>query len=323
MLPLSSRHVLSPGSGQLRAVWSGLFGDSGGKSNCNPCARGRFAPSLGVTTCASCVRGKFASDEASSACSLCALGSFAGDEQRSDCLPCDPGKYADQEGMSACLLCARGKYNGEKEAIECLDCLHGTFSDQLGRVECDRCALGRFANVTGQSECADCPPETYQEQIGQTMCLACGTGRYTQFNTSGNARCSTCTAGDYLTRLGCLSCPDGARCENGRATSNAGFALVFDPVTGVASSHQCPPGICLANECGPNRKPPEKTFCAVNAKRATGLRVVTAWCVRPQTILQWCSLPSFRGSWSCCLTGRRGRLLSTMPTFRFWPTMCN
>eukprot|EP01114_Cavostelium_apophysatum_P014275 TRINITY_DN3657_c0_g1_i6.p1 TRINITY_DN3657_c0_g1~~TRINITY_DN3657_c0_g1_i6.p1 ORF type:complete len:1502 (-),score=352.50 TRINITY_DN3657_c0_g1_i6:67-4572(-) len=199
-----------------------------------------------------CLLGEFATFEEplmDFVCVPCQVGYYS-PSIGADCIPCSPGSYANKNGSSTCMGCEPGEFQDDKGASTCKSCRPGTFAKNSNQVGCEQCEVGTFANSTGSAACVFCPAGFYVSVRGSTDCVECPQHMTTVFPGAFSKEDCVCLKGYYLSKSGCLACPEGGSCPGG--------SLRPVPAPGYWSSKEDPmnflrclnPNACSGGEAG-------------------------------------------------------------------------
>jgi hypothetical protein len=251
-------------AGQYLEIQSDYEGICHAIRECTLCERGKIA-ALNIPTkvahhCADCEPGRYEPNEGQVpppngapipdqqpglGCAACPRGEYAPGFSNAECDDCDAGSYTDAEGTTECIECAQGKY-GNAEAPEgmrtsdyCTSCDAGQYQDRPKQISCIACACGTFQNSTGQAQCEMCAAGQFRERDGtpMTSCSACSAGH---FAGEGACVCTDCPRGEF--------CPDGEVCGV-NATRIVNVTQVGDEFVRMVT-HAQTAGVCQACNVG-------------------------------------------------------------------------
>ena len=134
-------------------------------------------------------------------CEVCDTGLYKANSGTGPCISCGPNYHAAVgKGASTCIPCS---------GVEC-KCAsgYGLYANDE-TFQCQTCAMGSYNNRYDSLGCVLCPPGFSQASEGQTECVEC---KDQLTSVRGAPNCfAHCTAGSYLTGVGCTSCPPNSK----------------------------------------------------------------------------------------------------------------
>lgn len=165
----------------------GRFKNGNNHNQCDECSPGFYSDVFGADTCSACPDGRTSESGTSSVddC-LCLAGNFkaVGAQNASGCAPCVPPlvRLTDTEADAACDVCPGGRQY--VNATQCTTCPEG---EAVGAATC-LCLPGWQRIATGQP-CTPCPEGAVQNATGDNRCTSCPANNYIE-----DERCHACHA---------------------------------------------------------------------------------------------------------------------------------
>ena len=128
-----------------------------------------------------------------------------------ECLPCAKGYFAPSMRAPECTPCDLNTYQESPAMSSCSLCPDGEGTRQRGTSDGANCfpfcEPGEY-NATGVAPCSACSAGKYANITGTTRCLDCTPGTYSEV---GSSACGTCSAGTFSigSSAECTQCPEG------------------------------------------------------------------------------------------------------------------